>query len=402
MRNGTPGFQGARLVQARDARGLSQVALAELIGRTSSSISRWEKNRQSPEPDALQDLARAVNLPVSFFLRPPSEHGNGPMYARSMATVTQAARKRAEVRLRWAQEISVELQRWVDLPALDVPRLEVGDYRELREEDIERAAHECRMHWKLGAGPIADLLAVVESAGVVAVKDETGSASLDGLSNWSALDGRPYMLVATDKATCVRTRMDAAHELGHIVLHRNLTDRCMSNASAFREIERQAFRFAGAFLMPAESFADEVWSPSLNAFCALKDRWRVSVAAMIMRCVALDVVSSEYQRRLWKSYSARGWRKGEPLDDRLTVESPRLLQRSVRLLLDEGVRNHESLLAEFRLSSVDVESLCALPRGFMTNDERCADVVTMPTLKRDSKDGRVGGDRGTVLSFPRS
>ena len=42
MRSGISGFIPERLVEARDSRGLTQVALAELINRTSSSISRWE------------------------------------------------------------------------------------------------------------------------------------------------------------------------------------------------------------------------------------------------------------------------------------------------------------------------------------------------------------------------
>ena len=68
MRSGTPGFQAKRLVEARDSRGLTQVALADLIERTSSSISRWESDDQSPEPEALDSLSRALNLPVSYFL----------------------------------------------------------------------------------------------------------------------------------------------------------------------------------------------------------------------------------------------------------------------------------------------------------------------------------------------
>ncbi|MGA8757096.1 MAG: helix-turn-helix transcriptional regulator, partial [Stellaceae bacterium] len=61
MRNGTPNFQPARLVEARDARGLTQVALGELINRMSSNVSRWESGGQSPEPDAVDALARALN-----------------------------------------------------------------------------------------------------------------------------------------------------------------------------------------------------------------------------------------------------------------------------------------------------------------------------------------------------
>lgn len=396
MRSGTPGFRAERLVEARDSRGLTQVALAELINRTSSSISRWEGGGQSPEPEALETLARALNVPVAFFLRPLPDHGSAPMFFRSMASTTQSVRKRTQARLRWAQDIALSLQEWVDLPDVNVPRLDVSDHREIRDEDIERMANECRAAWELGAGPIADVLLVLENAGIAVVKEEVGTVKMDGLSNWSTADDRPYVLIARDKDTCVRSRMDAAHELGHLVLHRSLKSKTLNNSADFKEIERQAFDFAGAFLMPAESFSAEIWSPSLNAFVALKERWKASVGAMIMRCAKLGMLSEEYQRRLWKYYSARGWRKSEPLDDELAPEHPRLLGRSVRLLVEEKVRSREALLSDFRLYGPDIEALCGLPRGYMTSES--ADVVALPKLKR-ATDPTITS--GSVVPFNR-
>lgn len=396
MRSGTPGFQAERLVEARDSRGLTQVALAELINRTSSSISRWEGGGQSPEPEALDALSLALNLPIAFFLRPLPDHGPAPMFFRSMANTTQSVRKRTQARLRWAQDIALSLQEWVDLPEVKVPCLEATDHREIGNEEIERMANECRSRWDLGIGPISDVLLVLENAGIVVVKEETGTVKMDGLSNWSAVDGRPYVLIARDKDSCARSRMDAAHELGHLVLHRRLESKSLNNSANFKEIERQAFDFGGAFLMPAESFSAEIWSPSLNAFLALKERWKTSIGAMIMRCAKLDMLSEEHQRRLWKNFSARGWRRSEPLDDVLEPEQPRLLGRSVRLLVDESVRSREALLNDFRLHGPDVETLCGLPRGFMTMET--AEVVTLPNLKRSAESAEGGG---TVVPFSR-
>lgn len=399
MRNGIPGFQANRLTEARESRGLTQLALAELATRTSSTISRWENGGQLPEPDALESLAKVLNLPVAYFLKSTPDHGDAPIFFRSMASSTQSLRRRARARLRWAQDIALTLQEWVDLPVLDVPVLEVRDHRDIRDADIENMANECRTRWGLGLGPISDVLLVLENAGICVVKEEVGSARMDGLSNWSAMDGRAYMLIAKDKDTCVRSRMDAAHELGHLVLHRHLKEKNLAEIGAFKEIERQAFAFAGAFLLPGESFSSEVWSPSLNAFVALKERWRTSIGAMIVRCGALDMMNDEYQRRLWKYYSARGWRKKEPLDDAIAPESPRLLARSVNLLIDKRVRSRQDLLDEFRLSAADVESLCGLPRGFMTNGE--AEIVPLPKLKTRLSEQREKTTAGRVVPFER-
>ena len=376
------------------------MALGELINRMSSNVSRWESGGQSPEPDAVDALARALNLPVSFFLRSPPAHGEGPMFFRSMASTTQTLRRRARARLRWAQDISLSLQEWVDLPPVDVPEFDIGDYREIRNADIEQMAVACRDRWGLGTGPISDVLLVLENAGICVVKEEIGSVAMDGLSNWSGSDGRPYILIASDKDRCVRSRLDAAHELGHLVLHRHLREKTLSDAAAFKEIERQAFYFAGAFLLPAESFAAEIWSPALNNFLVIKERWKASIGAMIKRCSVLGMMmTEEYESRLWKHYSARGWRKDEPLDDVLPAENPRLIARSVRLLVDEKIRRRNDLLEEFRLPGRDVESLCCLPRGYMTAED--AEVVALPRLRTRLKQDNPENEGGSVVPFAR-
>ena len=99
--------------------------------------------------------------------------------------------------------------------------------------------------------------------------------------------------------------------------------------------------------------------------------------------------------RLWKHYSARGWRRGEPLDDILECEQPRLLNRSVRLLINEGVLTRDQLLNAIRLHGSDVEMLCNLPRGYMTAAP--ADVVELARLR--ATNGKRRPD-GTVIPFP--
>lgn len=394
MRSGTPGFKGGRLAQARDARGLTQVALAALVRCSSSSISRWEKDEQSPEPQALAGLATELEVPVAFFLRPVRDGDLATTFFHSMAATTQSLRRRTRARLRWAQEIALSLQEWVELPQVNVPSLSgVTDYRKVRQRDIEAMATECRALWELGEGPVADVLLVLENAGVVVVKEEVGSVRLDGLSGWSAADGRPYVLIARDRDTCVRCRMQAARELGHLVLHRGVDPKAMYQSADLRELESQAFDFAAAFLMPAESFAAEVSTPSLNAFLALKERWRTPIAAMIRRAARLHILSKEYERRLWKHYSSKGWRKIEPLDEQLDGENPRLLARSVQLLVDEKVRDRRSLLTDFRLKGKDVEALCGLQPGYMSADLPGAEML--PRLKRSVRSVDGGGSGST-------
>ena len=143
MRSGTPGFQPS---------GWSRPGIPRPhtggVGRTDQPNEFQHLalggRRAVPEPEALEALSLALNLPIAFFLRPLPDHGPAPMFFRSMANTTQSVRKRTQARLRWAQDIALSLQEWVDLPKVNVPCLEATDHREIGNEDIERMANECR------------------------------------------------------------------------------------------------------------------------------------------------------------------------------------------------------------------------------------------------------------------
>jgi Zn-dependent peptidase ImmA (M78 family) len=73
------------------------------------------------------------------------------------------------------------------------------------------------------------------------------------LSAWSAPLGPQLVLLSANQDNGYRSRFDLAQELGQLILHRGIerpTDR-----ERYNELELQANRFAGAFRLPAETFA---------------------------------------------------------------------------------------------------------------------------------------------------
>ncbi len=399
MRAGVAGFQPERLIQARLCRGLTQKALATLIGMSSPSVSKWERGEQSPEADALERLAQQLGMPSSWFLRPPVQYGEAVCFFRSNSSVTKGAQALSEIRLKWLNELSLVLQEWIDWPQVNVPRLGVSDHLKISDADIEQMALDCRKVWRLGLGPISDMVLVLENAGVICLREELGYTNMDGSSRWFDTDQRPYVFLAADKANGVRSRFDAAHELGHLVLHGDVTSVEFHKRERYSEIERQAHLFAGAFLLPAEAFAAEVVRPSLDTFIALKPRWKTSVGAMISRCKQLGIIDDEYAIRLWKNYSARGWRKGEPLDDKIAFEPIRLLPRAVDLLLAQGGLTKEALLAALGMGGTDCEQLCGLPDGFFTRE--AASVTELRVTLKEAKPKSMVSRVGDVVPFPK-
>ncbi|QIB32680.1 helix-turn-helix domain-containing protein [Ancylobacter pratisalsi] len=380
MRPGTPGFIARRLVEAREARSLNrQLALGNLIGKPSSTISRWETGEVTPEPEALDALARALNVRRSYFLRPMPDHGGGAFFLRARKSVEPAVQARERARLRWAQDISLVLQHYYEFPTYDVPDFLRGrSYASLDNEDIEAIAIDLRTHWNLGTGPITSMISVLEMHGFVVVYDVADSGRLDGVCNWSESDQRPYVLLARDKESFFRSQMDAAHEMAHAILHRHLTQEQFEQD--FDRIESQAFRLASAFLMPATSFAVEVRHPTLAGLLALKERWRCSVKAMIMRCNDLDLIDKASATQLYKHYSFKGWNRGEPLDRDWPRDKPKLMARAIIDLVEDGIRSRQDLLeTEFVISARDIEDLASLPNHWF---DSAGNVISLPLSRK--------------------
>src|SRR6266404_1032573 len=112
---GTPGFVSERLTQAREARMQTAVSLAEMIGVKSTSISNYERGWQSPSPEVMERLAKVLNEPSAFFLRPVPP-GTEDIWWRAMSSATKAARARAQARHAWLREIVAYLVEYVDFP----------------------------------------------------------------------------------------------------------------------------------------------------------------------------------------------------------------------------------------------------------------------------------------------
>jgi Zn-dependent peptidase ImmA (M78 family)/transcriptional regulator with XRE-family HTH domain len=341
---------------------------------SASTVTRWEDGTSAPDADALSALSESLQVRREYFLRPTYESKRALFY-RSLSSTLVRDIDYQESQLRWLQEISAVLQHYVDLPAIDVPDvLGNANYKQLRDEDIERTALDLRRHWNIGEGPCTDVVALLERAGIVVGTIEMGTAKLDGVCTWSASEDRPHILLATDKMSFPRRQMDAAHEMAHAVLHKRVSQEDLKKD--LKQIETQAFRLASAFLLPSTTYPHEVRRPSLAMLMTLKERWRVSVKAQIKRLRDLDLIPEAHDIDLYKLYSAKGWNRFEPLDDLWPIGEPRTLANALNLIADSGVRTKTDLLAvEFTMSAGDVENLTSLPPGWFST--RAADVVQL-------------------------
>jgi Zn-dependent peptidase ImmA (M78 family) len=366
---GAKSFIGERLAQVREARFMSATSLADLLDLSDSTISSYEHGRQKPPVETVERMASTLNVSVDFFSTQAPKLSSERIFWRSMNYAAKAARTRAKRRYEWLQEIVIYLGENFDFPTLDVPDCNVPvDYRRIDTAQIEEAAQRCREHWGIPSGPCPNLTRLAESKGILVSRGSMDAEGLDAFSQWSDI-GRPFVFLGSDKASAVRSRFDAAHELGHLVLHRHVNDAANSSAKDYKLIETQAHRFAAAFLLPAEEFATDLYAPSLDGFRHLKTRWKVAIAAMIMRSSHLGLIDETQVKRMWINMSRRQWRIKEPLDDVFEPEKPALLSQCVEMMVNEKFKTKAQILDDLKISANDIEELCGLERGYFSKPQ---------------------------------
>lgn len=390
-------FVGERLTQARKARGLTAISLADLIGVTSGAISKYERSKNAPKSDTLKLLAEKLNFPQSFFFKPfDADINNRCIKWRSLATATKFSRERGEAKYDWIRDITIYFNYYFDLPKTNIPRIDLPkDFREMKSGNIDDAAAQCRELWGIGQTPIGNLVLLLENNGVIVSRIQLGADKQDAFSEWEENDF-PYVFLGSDKNVCVRSRFDAAHELGHLILHKGVKQEEYKKPELNKQIEGQANRFAAAFLMPKNEFFKGLWAPTLEAYSALKQRWKVSIKGMIVHSHRHGVLNDNQYQRMMINYSRKYNKDGEPFDDVWPCEKPRLLARCVEALVDSNIKTKDDILNDLSLFANDVEEITGVQRKYFSSKD--ADVVQLlPKLKESlQKEGS-----GKIMQFPK-
>lgn len=342
-----------KLKEARIARGYTQSALSRLLGVTRQAISRYEDGQMKPRADILEKYIQMLDFPMQYFYLREEKGNSSEILFRSLATATNTSRGQVAVRTEWMRRIVRYFEQYVDFPEVEIQ--ETDKNRQYTFEEIEKLAEHLRNNWGLGKGPIPNLTILMQNRGCFIARAGVHVTKSDACSNWS--DGRPYVFLTADKDVAVRSRFDLAHELGHLVLHR-IEKGMLEDKKLLKTIEKEANHFAGAFLLPRETFGSQIVSTSLEYFIQLKKMWKVSIAAMIYRCEDLGILSKYQTSYLWRQLAARGLKRHEPLDDILQPEEPTLLKDAAELLVTEKVVTPEKMVYDIALPLKEICGLC--------------------------------------------
>jgi Zn-dependent peptidase ImmA (M78 family)/DNA-binding XRE family transcriptional regulator len=315
-------FDASRLRLAREARGLLKKELAARCEISPASITQYETGRSRPSSSSLARLALALNFPPSFFEagRPMTQAESAGAHFRSLRSTRLLERQQALAHAELFWEIAQAIEARVQFPDPSVPELVGG----MSPDDAARLV---RSEWQLQSGPAPSMVKLLEAHGILVTRLVTQLDRVDAFSCW--FTRRPVVVLGADNADPARSRFDAAHELGHLVLHHDRED---PNPA----VENEAHQFAAAFLMPAGDIRGLLpRRADWQALIDLKRTWGVSIAALLYRSRKLGVMTDATYRRAMATMSKEGWRKTEP-GELPVVERPTLLGRALELLEPTG------------------------------------------------------------------
>jgi Zn-dependent peptidase ImmA (M78 family)/DNA-binding XRE family transcriptional regulator len=363
----------ARIREARVSRALSMAELADKIGVTSQAISQYELGNINPSMSVVMKLVRELNFPISFFrkqyLYEKNEYVSTITYFRSNKNIPKKVKDAFKKRFIWINEIYCFVKQYVNIPKVNLPNYSsyIND-EEIGYDVIEDIALDLRKKWGLDKSPISNMVTLLQNKGIVISRMEFKNKKVDAFSRFYLKV--PYIFLGSDKKCAVRSRFDLAHELGHLILHNRITEDDLKNRYVQNRIEDEANYFAGAFLLPSDSFMKEIVSSSIDQFILLKGRWKVSIQAMIKRCENLNILTDNQIRYLKSQMTKyKYWRK-EPLDDELEPETPYLFKQIFEVLIKNGILTPESIIENIGLNKEEIDSLCCLPDDILSVNNR--------------------------------
>ncbi len=354
----------AKLKEARIAAGLSTYAAAAAVAKrfpglaiSHATIANYEKCAAAPTIDVIAALAMVYDRPLSWFLEPGLPL-TGIRYRFLSSKTRIKERHQFECQSLYWLEGYIKLERRLGQPLRRTKHPNVDP--SMSALDAARAVRKS-LNLK-EVDPVPSVIEILEGFGIRTIEMPT-SLAIDGFA--ARLGGDPAV-VLNPSAANDRCRLNAGHELGHV-----LFGDCESGTETTDEMDNRAFEFASHLLILPSQLKAAFTGRSAVKLVQYKERYGISMAAMIFRAEKLGVIDAKTAKWLWIQFSRRGWRAKEPGIVRA--------DRAVRFerLLDQAI-------AEKTLSWNEAAAVTGIDAGQLRRRRDLAMGITEHEEKEDS------------------
>ncbi len=333
-------FNPNRLSLARKRRRLTSEGLAKEIGVSPVTISRIENGSNPPSAETISLVAKVLKFPIEFFNGPDiDELSKDAASFRSLTAMTARERDSALA----AGSIAYLFSDWIsakfNLPESHVPDLSY-------QNDPVAAARIVRDEWGIGERPISHMVKLLESKGIRVFTLSENTKNVDAFSCWR--NDIPYVFLNTFKSA-EHSRFDAAHELGHLVLHKH------GGPNQGRAAEHEANLFASSFLMPSADLKSRIpVIKNLSQLITAKKYWGVSVAALAYRLHKMEKLTDWQYRSFCIQMNKRGYRTSEPKE--MTRETSFVWKKVLEELWAERISRNK-IASEIHIPLEEIDHL---------------------------------------------
>ncbi len=294
----------SKLLTARSLTGMSTRTVAAKLSKqftiSHATIANYESGRSVPPLDIVATLASLYDRPLNWFL----EQGK-------CLTGVRYRNLKSKVSMRELHRFEADVQRWVDAYVSLETRLkrplkaDITDLHDTGTTSPNELAKATRVRLGIGRDeePIPSMVDVLERFGVRTLENPT-DLRIDGLA---ARYGQEFIVVLNPTVSNDRLRLNAGHELGHV-----LYGDCDSEEKDTKALEARAFEFASHLLLPNTQLKRAFEGRSMVRLVQFKERFGISLAAMIYRAEKLGFIPKQTAKMLWVEFSRRGWKTSEP------------------------------------------------------------------------------------------
>ena len=311
------------LTLAREARGLTQLDLVETISNLNQgNYSKMEKGLLPVPSETLKNIAHLLGFPLTFFYKKEPVNEPGNHYYRKRASLSRKIQSMLEAKIKCLMIWTDALLEDIEIPAFKLPELLVDG-----ENTPSVIARKIRNFLNIPAGPLNNLVNVIEKSGVIIYFIKEAPDKFDGMTLFTN-SGQPIIFI-NETLSNDRKRFTIAHEYGHLTMHlrANLWD------SPDKELEEQANEFAGEFLIPYLDSRADLNGLRFRDLGTLKQFWKVSKAALMYLAHKRSFIDQGKYHNMLIEMSKIGERKKESLD--VDIDYPTILKKMANAYLND-------------------------------------------------------------------
>lgn len=331
-------IESARLLRKK-----TQKEVADATGISQGKLSKAEQGLQELSEDYLMKLSSYYDIPLSYF----EQEWDNQTTCESLLF-----RRKISVPAKITDSIYENVRRRksaIDklMSAVDMPEYDLGSLPLNNKNDIKDITKLVRFTLRCINGPLTDLAKRIENHGIIIQPFDFGTEKMDAIST-TTLHGRKIIFL-NNQMPNDRIKFSLAHELGHIVMHFDYLNEINSNTG--RDIENEADKFASQLLMPEDEIKSQLYNLNVNKLMALKQRWHVSMRALIKRALDLNTISQEQYRNFQIVFSKKGFNKREPIE--LPSEKISIIEQVVDLYQTELKYSDDEMMNILSLNKND-------------------------------------------------